>query len=223
MKKIISSILVGLMVLGMSMTAFAEETSDCIVTADTVAAAAGDTVAVPIRIMNNPGFTNFHISLTYDEMMLELTEIQTKDGDTSYLDGALVSANTSKRIVTCASGDAIQTDGILFVAVFKASSEFSAGTQVTPVVSYMRCNQEGTSEFTTLDVSVQSGNVVMAVSGDVDGSSECDYDDVMLVYSAYLGQTTLTGAQQEIADMDDSGEIDYDDVMFIYNLYIGAN
>ena len=61
----------------------AQGITGCTVTAgDPIRTLSGKTIQVPVSIIANPGFTNFAISLEYDNNQLTLLQIDTdQDGD----------------------------------------------------------------------------------------------------------------------------------------------
>ena len=78
--------LVFLLILAVPLTVAAQE-AGCTITADTVAAAPGTTVTVPVQITNNPGFTNFAIVIKYDAAKLKLEKIQRVGNKRNVTDG----------------------------------------------------------------------------------------------------------------------------------------
>ena len=230
MKKIISILLSLLALLGLPQMVYAQEEESCIVIADTVQTVPRAAFTVPVRILNNPGFTNLAVSLEYDPELLELVEISTMDEDGPYLCGAFASTNSQWKLedgqyrgyLTAASGEEVKGDGILFTATFQPSTGFTDITVITPKVHYIRNNSEVFAVFEEIPASVTEGTVTVVVPGDVNGDGLLEYDDVMLVYMASIGETELSDGQIPLADINGDSKIDNKDVEAIYRIYTGG-
>ena len=230
MKRIISIVLFLLYLFGVPMVAFAEDVMTCTVTADSIPAPPGGQITVPVRIAENQGFTNFSISLEYDHEKLTLLSINTADGETDYLCGTLVSTNLawenaekkSCGYIVSASAEAVTGDGILFTATFQASEHFKDTATVTPVVHYIRNNAAVFSVFEEITASVTPGTVKAIVAGDLTGDGVVEYDDVMRIYKASLGEAALTEEEKLPADINGDQKIDDLDVAEIYRIYTGG-
>lgn len=230
MKKIISILLSLLYLLGVPMLAFADEITTCSIIADSVPTSPGEQITVPIRITENQGFSNFAISLEYDPEKLELVSINTTDDHNPYLCGSLVSTNIDWKnaeekscgYIVSASENAVSGDGILYTATFRVSQDFDDYTTVTPVVHYVRNNAAVFSIFEEITASVTSGTITAIVAGDVTGDGMVEYDDVMKVYKASLGEESLTEEETLLADINGDQIIDNLDVEAIYRIYTGG-
>ena len=221
MKKFIAIILAVLLSFAVSFQALATELTSCAVTAGSVAGAPGEEVRVEIRITDNPGFTNFAMALEYDRDQLTLKSMETAEGDTPYL----CSANTAwedKGFLTAASAGAVKEDGVLFTAVFEIAPDFVGEAQVTPVVRYIRSNEAVFSVFEEIQAAVTPGTVTSVLAGDVNGDGITEYNDVMLVYKAFLGEAELTESQLAVADTDRSGTIEEAEYQAVYQIYTGG-
>lgn len=230
MKKIISCILAVLLLSGLAAAVAAAEPASCTVLTDSVQAAAGSQVTIPIRIVDNPGFTNFGIKLDYDREHLILVGLNTSDGESTYLCGTLASTNTAWTeadgrdygYVTCASAETVTGDGILFTATFQVCESFFGTAAVTPVVSYVRNNGAAFSVFEEIIAGVQAGEISSALLGDVNGDEKVDMGDVMLIYKFYTNTAAEpTAAQLAAADINADGRINIADVMIAYKIYKG--
>lgn len=222
MKKIISIVLAVALIFVLAVTAMAAEIAECTVSADSVTA--GKTVTVPVRITGNRGFTNFGIALDYDRAQLELLSIQTAEGETPYLCGAVAAGNTqwagadekTYGYVTAALEDAVTEDGILFTATFRVSEDFSGTAAVQPVVQYMRSNKRLLSVFDTIPVTTASGTVSTVLVGDYDQDGQVDVFDAMGLYVAVLDDVDFSEDDINRLDFNRDGEVDVFDVMAIY-------
>ena len=230
MKKITSIALAVMLIFALAVTAMAAEIADCTVSADSVWTAAGQTVTVPVRVLGNPGFTNFGIALDYDREQLELVSIQTAQGETPYLCGATASVNTQWKdadektygYVAAASAQAVSGDGILFTATFRVGGAFSGTASVRPVVRYMRSNQRLLSAFDAIPVGSVSGTVSTILVGDFDQNGCVDVFDVMGLYNAVRDDQSFTEDDMLRLDVNQDDIIDVFDVMTIYTEVMGG-
>ena len=230
MKKIISVILTGALIFALAATAMAAEIADCTVSADSVSAAAGGTVTVPVRVSGNRGFTNFGIALDYDREQLELLSIQTAEGETPYLCGTTAAVNTQWTgteektfgYVTAALEEAATADGILFTATFHVSETFSGTAAVQPVVQYMRSNKRLLSVFDAIPVTVVSGTVSTVLVGDYDQNGTVNALDVMGLYRAVISGTDFSEEDLDRLDVNRDGMINALDIMAIYGIVSGG-
>ena len=195
MKKIIVLVLSVALVLGIGMTAIA--VANCSVTAESVEAVAGQSVTIPIVISGNSGFTNFCIMIDYDREALELTSINSANGENTYLCGDMVGTNTVYEdengntfgFINCALTEKCSENGTLFTVTFKVADDFTGSAEVKPVVSYMRNNAAVFSVFEEITVTVADGTVTVqesdvpdVVYGDVNGDGKINATDAALTY-----------------------------------------
>ena len=229
MKRFIAICLAVLLSLALPLGVMAAELTSCSVTADSVAGEPGGTVTVAVRIADNPGFTNFAIALDYDREHLTLKSIETRDGDTPYLCGSNVSINKTwdenekeYGFVVSASADPVKENGILFTVTFEIAADFVGEAQVTPVVQYIRNNEAVFSIFEEIHATVTAGMITSVLVGDVNGDGIIEYNDVMMAYKAFLGETELTAEQMAVVDTNRNGTVEEAEYQAIYQIYIGG-
>lgn len=228
MKKVVCCILAAALVFGLSLNALAAER--CTVSADSLPAAAGQTVTVPIRISGNPGFTNFGIALDYDREQLELLSIQTAEGESPYLCGPTASANIGWKdtdektygYAAAASAEAVTGDGILFTATFHVSDSFSGTAEVRPVIQYLRSNQALFPIFDSISAEAAAGTLSAGLTGDFDNNGIVNVLDVMGLYNAIGRGDSFTEADMARLDINQDGIISVMDVMGIYRIVMGG-
>ena len=228
MKKYISIFLAVLLSIGISLGVAAAELTSCVIMADSASGSPGETVTVAIRIADNPGFTNFSISLDYDREHMTLKSIET--GDETYLCGTQNAANiqweeedgTRYAYVVSASADAVKGSGILFSVTFEIADDFQGELEVTPTVRYIRNNEALFSVFEEIQATVYPGTISVTDFGDVNGDGIIEYDDVMLAYRAFFGEVELTEMQLAAVDRDGSGTVEEAEYQAIYEAYIGG-
>ena len=213
MKKRIAILLAALMVFAIPITVAAEITT-CTVTVDSVAGLPGQTLTVAVRIEDNPGFTNFAIALDYDQ-----TQLITKSIDGTF-DAAV---NVEYGLMVSASVEPVQEDGILFTATFEIAEDFAGETVITPAVRYIRNNEAVFSIFEEIHAAIQPGSITCVILGDVNGDGIVEYNDVMLAYRAYLGETELTADQLAAVDRNGNGAVEEAEYLAIYQIYIGGS
>lgn len=223
MKKLICCILALILIFGISFAAYAAEATSCVISADSVSAAAGGTVTVPIRITDHEGFTNFEIKLDYDRDALTLVSIDNCAGDVvstniAWEDGE---GNICGYAVSAAS-EAVTGDGILFEATFEASEDFSGTAEVVPVVGYVRNNSALFSVFENVTAQINTGEITAVAMGDVNGDGKVTTADALLVYKASIGEYTMTEAQEIIADSNGDGKVTTADALLIYKAVLGG-
>lgn len=230
MKKITSIALAVMLIFALAVTAMAAEIAGCTVSADSVWAAAGQIVTVPVRVLGNPGFTNFGIALDYDRTQLELVSIQTADAEQSFLCGAYAAANTgwtdedgkTYGYITAACPEPVKEDGVLFTATFRASESFSGTASVQPVVRYLRTNQGLLSVFETIPAEAREGVLSTVLVGDFDGNGSVDIFDVTGLYAEIGTGREFTAEELARLDVDGNGSVDVFDVMAIYNIVMNG-
>lgn len=219
MKKLICCILAVALLLGVASAAYAAEVTTCVVAADTVTASGTEEVAVPVRIVNNPGFTNFAITLDYDRQALTLVRVEGVAGDASGVNPQRKAPDSSvSTFVTSASAQAVTGDVVLFTAVFTVAQNFTGTTRVTPVVSYIRNNTALFSAFEEITATATAGSVETKASvtlGDVNGDGSISAIDITMVRMCMKNKYTLSQAQLQAADVDGSGKITAIDVAMI--------
>lgn len=223
MKRTWLGIITAALLLCLPMTALATENAT--LSADTVTAAAGGTVTVPIRLEGNPGFTNFAVSLEYDKEKLTLVSLnaQSEEGS-AYLCGSLTAGNpewkveegTANGYLAGASAEVITGDGTLFTATFRLAADFSGTASVKPVVHYLR--NGGEAGFTDVAVTAKAGSISNYIPGDVNDDGEVTLEDAMMTYNASIGLIK----ENDRMDIDQDGEITLVDAMTIYNLSLGG-
>ena len=229
MKKCIAICLAVLLSLALPLGVMAAELTSCTVTADSVAGEPGETVTVAVKIADNPGFTNFAIALDYDREHLILKSIETQNGDDPYLCGSNVSINKTwdenekeYGFVVSASADPVKENGILFTVTFEIAADFVGEAQVTPVVQYIRNNEAVFSIFEEIHATVTAGMITSVLVGDVNGDGIIEYNDVMMAYKAFLGETELTAEQMAVVDTNRNGTVEEAEYQAIYQIYIGG-
>ena len=229
MKKFIAVTLAVLLSLALPLGVMAAELTSCTVTADSVAGEPGEMVTVAVKIADNPGFTNFAIALDYDREHLILKSIETQNGDDPYLCGSNVSINKTwdenekeYGFVVSASADPVKENGILFTVTFEIAADFVGEAQVTPVVQYIRNNEAVFSIFEEIHATVTAGMITSVLVGDVNGDGIIEYNDVMMAYTAFLGETELTAEQMAVVDTNRNGTVEEAEYQAIYQIYIGG-
>ena len=228
MKKFIGIMLAVLLCLMIPLGAAATELTSCHITVNNVSGEPGELVTVAVEISDNPGFTNFAIALSYDHSCLTLESIETES--TQYLREGHVSVNNmwsaesgeELGFVVFASSSPVKENGTLFTAAFKIAPDFIGETEVVPVVKYIRNNEAVFSVFEEITADVTNGKIISVLQGDVNGDGIIEYDDVMMAYKAYVGDTELTPEQLAVIDENGNGTVEETEYQAIYTKYIGG-
>lgn len=222
MKKFIVLLMAVLLCLGLPMAAAAAELTSCTVSAQSVVAAPGATVTMEIRIDDNPGFTNFAIALGYDSNNLTLVSLEASENLTGINVNWKDADDNEKGFVVCASAEPVKKDGVLLTATFQIAEGFTGETEVVPEVHYIRNNAAIFSIFESVHATVHPGMIRSNPAGDLTGDGIIEYNDVMLAYKAYLGETELTQHQMDAVDRNRNGTIEASEYQAIYQIYIGG-
>ena len=124
--------------------------------------------------------------------------------------------------VVSASADPVKENGILFTVTFEIAADFVGEAQVTPVVQYIRNNEAVFSIFEEIHATVTDGMITSVLVGDVNGDGIIEYNDVMMAYKAFLGETELTAEQLASVDTNGNGTVEEAEYQAIYQIYIGG-
>ena len=222
MKKWMSIWFVSALCLLLPLVSVAAELTGCTVSVDKVTGQPGETITVAVRMEDNPGFTNFSVTLDYDREQLTLTGVQTQQDGQPYLCGSHVGVNGESGCLVSASPVAVKADGILFTATFEVAPDFYGIAQITPSVAYVRNNEAVFSVFQELHTTVIPGEISLIQQGDVNGDGLLEYDDVMLAYKAFLGEVELTEQQMAVVDRNGNGILEETEYQAIYHVYVGG-
>lgn len=219
MKKLICCILAAAMLMILAVGVYATEVTTCTLTADSLSAGAGEEITVPVRIADNPGFTNFSLRLYYDPAVLTLKALEDVAGTvTSVNPEGQDEDGTACAIIVSASAEAVTGDCVLFNAVFTVNENASGTTAVTPKVGYIRNNSAVFSIFQELTATVQPGTLTVEDSvllGDVNGDGKITSVDVTMLKMYLKNKYTLSSTQMQAADVNGDGKITSVDVTLL--------
>lgn len=225
MKKMISFIFAVVLMFSLGLTVYAEESVDCEISADATAVLSGGQVIVPVRIAENPGFTNFAIALDYDRDALTLVSINTvSEEDAAYLCGTQVSTNmawedengTAYGYIVSAASDVVTEDGILFTATFDVKDGCCDTAEVKPIIKYLRENSDDPAVFEDVTVNAVAGCVNAVICGDVNGDGEVKANDAALTYAIVNNKLEPTAEQLLAVDVNGDGEVKANDAALVY-------
>ena len=232
-------ILLALM-LSLTVTVTAEATKSCVITAESVAAKAGEQVTVAVSISENPGFTNFGIALDYDREKLEQFSLTPAElwgemalGSTAWnpaqdeqaKNHAAFEQTKTYGYVVCASETQITGNGTLFSAVFQVKDSVNGTAAVTPIVGYIRDNTALFSFFAPVNAEVTAGIVTIeegtVLYGDVNGDGRINSTDAAITYAVHNGKRAFTAEQAVAGDVNGDGKINSTDAALIYAVHNG--
>ena len=231
----IAWLIVLVLMVSLTVTVAAEATESCVITAESVAAKAGEQVTVAVSISENPGFTNFGIALDYDREKLELVSLtpaamcgEMAFGSTAWnpaqdeqaKNHAGFDQTKTYGYVVCASETQITDHGTLFSAVFQVKEAAQGTAAVTPIVSYIRDNTALFSFFAPVNAEVNAGAVAVEektiLYGDVNGNGRIEAIDAAVTYMHVNKKIKLDAQQQVAADINGNGKIEAIDAAGIY-------
>lgn len=182
--------------------------------ADSVAGYAGDTIAVAIRLKNNPGIVSMRLDVSYDATVLELTKIAGQDyAGASF--GPLNSNPISVNWVDAISPNN-ETNGVFAVLTFKIKDNAAEGT-VSPIeLSY---NSYDVYDFDWNDVYFATQNGSVSVNKHVTGvalnvetlniknSDTATLQAIISPADAYNQNVSWTSDNPAVATVDDNGMV----------------
>ena len=154
MKKIVSVLVVLALTSAVLMSsAFAAEDPQIVVSS--VEAAPGDEIVLTVSLVNNPGFTNGKIGVTYDEAGLEFVRIDTETPD--MVSGGVM-AMSNGPLMNFVSMRDIEKDMELFYIYLKVKDGASGDYRVGLIIHLMKNNAEEDLFFTVVQGVVSVGN-----------------------------------------------------------------
>ncbi len=166
MKKIVSLLVVLVLASAFLMSsAFAAEDPQIVVSS--VEAAGGEEIKLTVSLVNNPGFTNGKITVTYDESGLELIRIDTQTQDVFNNRIMAMSNGALMNFVTTAD---VKADMELFYIHFKVKEGASGDYRVGLTINLMKNNAEEDVVFTVVEGVVS----VKGATGEVPGTQPGD-------------------------------------------------
>ena len=178
---------------------------------DTVVGAPGQTVRVPLTLVNNPGIISAKVDISFDTDRLELVEVE----DAGLLeDPVFGNALTSPYTLTWENGqraENITGDGLLATLVFRVKDSAPLGAAaVTAAISQTVTAQLGQVDFGVVDGAV---NVAAYVPGDANGDGVASLLDAALMRRFIAGwDVTL---DEVAADLNGNGTVDLTDVVIL--------
>lgn len=151
-KKLILLCVLAMLVMGLAVNAHA---AGATISMDTVSAAAGAEVSVPVKITGNPGFTDFVMSLNYDTSKLTATGVTA--GLINPTGGNANNATGTQ--VSVANAANVTGDGTLFTIKFKVADGVAGDIDITVVIQNPGVGNE---DGDTVDTTATAGKVTVA-------------------------------------------------------------
>lgn len=177
----------------------------------------GETVTVPVTIVNNPGIDNLSIVFGYDSENLTLVEAKNADVFEDFEYSADTRADGSCKF-TWNSQNPVKKDGTLLMLTFKAGeNEMKTKLDIT-----LEESQSGGQEqpFVTNSANIINGNI-KKLTGDVNSDGQITYTDAIFILRYDIGMITLTEQQIERADVNADGEVDFADAIKVLRFDAG--
>ena len=182
---------------------------------DTVSAAAGETVTVPVSIKNNLGLSGFTFSIDYDASVLTLTEIG--KGQLIQNEGMLTPNISGKKVTWYTTSD-ISGDGILLQLTFTIAADAAEDDYAVCVsLADNKLNNISNSSGEQIAVVFESGAVSIQKerikSGDVTEDGDITIQDVIQLARHQTGLIVLQGNALKAGDVTGDGDITIQDVI----------
>lgn len=188
MKKFVSLLIVLVLVSAFVMpSAFAAEDPQIVVSS--VEAVGGEQIRLTVSLVNNPGFTNGKITVTYDESGLEFIKIDTETQDV--FDNRLM-AMTNGPLMNFVATEDVKADIELFYIYFKVKEGASGDFRVGLIINLMKNNAEEDLPFTV----VQGVVSVKGQAGDPPATDPTEPTDPGQMPTDPVDQPTLPGETQ---------------------------
>lgn len=202
-----------------------------------------DTVAVPVELVINEGFSELGVSVTFDPAKLAFNSVTISD---AYQKNVELSSYTmaqagSKLTVNLAAKGDVKTTGHLMYLNFRVVRQTSgsttgrpstgsqgqtAKTGTTPVVLTVETVDKLTATelqyaaTTTCTVTITEPERLV---GDVNGDNRIDLIDVLYIIQAYNNTKQLTDAEKKAADIDKNGTVDLADASILLLIYTSGS
>jgi len=126
----------------------------------------GDTVTIPLRIFNNPGFSTYNFIITYDTETLEPLSVMQGNSGLSHYVANLKAGTISNRYIRVvgASGSNCSVDGTILEVTFKIkdSAELGATSVSLEVTEFKQINAQ--FGIDNVPHTVSDGQVIVANS-----------------------------------------------------------
>lgn len=188
------------------------EVKDATLLVSTVSGTPGQTVRVPLSLVNNPGIISAKVDISFDDTRLELVGVEDGGLLQSPLFGDTLASPYS---LTWENGDLtddITSDGVLATLIFKVKDSSAMGAAaVTAAVSNTYCAALGEVEFSVMDGAV---NVVTYIMGDANGDGVASLLDAALM-RRFIAHWTGVTINEAAADLNGDGSVGLDDVIIL--------
>ncbi|MEA1864661.1 MAG: dockerin type I domain-containing protein [Euryarchaeota archaeon] len=180
--------------------------------------AIGTVATLPITIENGVNVGACDIILTYDPMVVNVTNVTSGDfGDTVVnLEHA---CEGSVRIGTYQTNNPGLSGDIVFASVTLEDVRSAGGT--SPLNLGVVTFKDATPEGNPMPYITRNGTYTAAMNGDVDGDGIVDMHDAMYLAKHVLGITGFTEITVELADVDGDGRVDMHDAMYLAKYVVG--
>ena len=180
--------------------------------------AIGTVATLPITIEDGVNVGACDIILTYDPMVVNVTNVTSGDfGDTVVnLEHA---CEGSVRIGTYQTNNPGLSGDIIFASVTLEDVRSAGGTSSLNlgVVTF----KDATPEGNPMPYITRNGTYTAAMNGDVDGDGIVDMHDAMYLAKHVLGVTGFTEIAVELADVNGDGEVTSCDAMYLAKHIVG--
>ena len=191
--------------------------ANTVITVGTITGKPGDTIIIPITIIQSPKVSAFQFDLEFDSRILSYQSIS-KEGTLSkdfiLVDGNILEPGKLRVAASAFTAQPFSGNGVIVNLQFKLDANATDG-ETTLTLSNLKDD--------ILGAKTVPGKVVISsfLLGDVNGDGSITTGDAQLAFDFAIGKKKPTETQIKAGDIDGNGEITAGDAQKIFYLSIG--
>ena len=180
----------------------------------------GETLILPVRVYDNPGFAALQLSVEYDESLLTPVNVTAGSllatGELRYQ----TDQNTC-RILWYDTQDMTQ-NGILFYVHFQVNAAADLDTK-TSIILHSDYGDICQADHTNISFFMENGTIFIkdVLVGDIYEDEEINVHDILLLQQYLTGLEGLSGRQQVAADLDGDSIVSIKDIVRLAQILLG--
>lgn len=183
----------------------------------------GETVKIPVSIMDNPGIAGFTLSVEYPEVALEPVSIEAGEAlSAGALSSNIQNADRTSLRVTWYSDEDATDNGEAFVLTFRAKEDASGNHEVTLKYDASDiCNAEGENvPFVTVAGNIQVADYLL---GDIYQDGEVNMKDIILFARYFNEMAALNESQKKAANLNSDMAINVKDLVLLAKTLVSGS